>query len=203
MEFLWAEQNWLFTASLAAMLGLGVIELAAILLGGSLSAYVDGLIPDTSDLSGLAWLHLGRVPFLAVLVLLLALFATGGFLIQGVADLLLGNRLPTLLAAPGALALALPGTRLLAGVLGRLLPRDESYAIHASSLVGRTAVIVAGEARKGSAAEAKFRDEYGQTHYVLVEPEQADSILSAGDRVLLSRQIGEGRFLAVGNPITD
>lgn len=204
MDFLFIEQNWLFTASLVTMLGLGGLELLGLLLGGSLSAFLDGLIPDSVEAGGgLAWLHLGRVPLLAVLVLLLALFAGAGFFIQGAAHALLGDYLPGLLAIPAALAIALPATRTSAGLVGRLLPRDESYAIRAASLVGRTAVIVAGEARRGRAAEAKFQDEYGQVHYVMVEPESESVVLSAGERVLLLRQIGEARFTVAPNLISE
>lgn len=204
MDFLLVESNWLFTASLVTMLGLGGLELIALLLGGSFSAFLDGLIPDpVDDGGGLAWLHLGRVPLLAVLVLLLALFAGAGFLIQGVAHTLLGTYLSGVLAVPAALFVALPATRASAGMIGRMLPRDESYAIRTASFVGRTAVVVAGQASRGRAAEAKFQDEYGQVHYVMVEPESESVVLSAGEPVLLLRQIGEARFVASANPISE
>lgn len=204
MDFLFVDENWLFTASLVVMLGLGAMELLAILLGGSLSSLVDGLVPDTADAGGgLAWLHVGRVPLLVVLVLFLALFAMAGFLLQGVADALFHTPLSSILAAPIAVLGALPATRASAALVARIMPRDESYAIGNASFIGRSALVIAGKASKGRAAEAKFQDEHGQTHYVLVEPEGGGAVLSAGDRVVLIRQLGGGRFLAAHNTITE
>lgn len=204
LEFLLADQNWLFTASLVVMLGVGVVELGSVILGGSLSNVVDSLIPGLdSPGEALAWLHLGRLPALIVLVLLLGAFSALGFLFQGLAHSLLGDYLSSMLVAPAAAVGALPATRVTAGWIARVFPRDESYSINSASFLGRSAVVVAGEARKGRAAEAKFQDEFGQTHYVLVEPDSHESVLAAGQRVLLTRQIGGARFAAIPNPITE
>lgn len=42
---------------------------------------------------------------------------------------------------------------------------------HSSNLVGRLATISSGNARPGFSAQARVRDEWGQLHYVNVEPE--------------------------------
>lgn len=203
MEFLLAEQNWPFAASLAVMLGLGTLELLAVLMGASLSGFLDGLLPEPGDAGGLAWLHLGKVPFMVVLVLYLALFAVAGLVIQALASAFSGVYLPVALAVPAAGLAALPATRGAAALVGRLLPHDETYALPAAGFVGRAAVIVAGEARKGRAAEAKFEDEHGQTHYVMVEPETPGTVLAAGERVLLTRQLAAGRYAAIVNLVVD
>ena len=36
MDFLLSEGNWIFSAALVVMLGVGVLELVALLVGGSL-----------------------------------------------------------------------------------------------------------------------------------------------------------------------
>jgi hypothetical protein len=115
----------------------------------------------------------------------------------------LGQELPTLAAAPLALLGALPATRAAGSVLVRIMPRDESAAISSSSFVGRTATLVSGEAKPGKAAEARFQDEYGQTHYVMVEPDAKSITLRAGERVLLLRELSTGRYQAVANPIAE
>jgi hypothetical protein len=52
------------------------------------------------------------------------------------------------------------------------------------------ALITAGVATLGNPAQAKLRDEHGQPHYVLVEPESAEVELPAGTTVILKRQEG-------------
>ena len=203
MFFLLSEANWVFTAALVVMLGIGVLELVALLVGGSLASMMDGVIGDAPEAGGLAWLHVGRLPFLVILVMLLASFSLVGFALQGVVSAVMGQGLPALAASLLALLGALPITRVAGSALRRIMPQDESAAIATSSFVGRTATLIAGEASAGKAAEARFQDEYGQTHYVMVEPHIASPNLRAGERVLLLRELSTGRYQAAPNPITE
>ena len=203
MDFLLSEANWIFSASLVVMLGIGVLEMVALLVGGSLSSMMDGVIGDGPDAGGLAWLHVGRLPFLVILVVVLASFSLLGFALQGVVSVVIGQGLPALAASPLALLGALPITRAAGSALIRIMPHDESAAIATASFVGRTATLIAGEARAGKAAEARFQDEYGQTHYVMVEPNSTSPNLRAGERVLLLRELSTGRDQAAPNPITE
>lgn len=203
MEFLLSEGNWIFTAALVVLAGIGVLELIALMVGGSLSSMMDGMIGEMPEAGGLAWLHIGRLPFLVVLVLLLATFAISGLLLQGVVTAVFGGGLPALLASPLALLGAIPATRVAGSTLVRILPRDESAAISSSSFVGRTATLISGVASAGRAAEARFQDEFGQTHYVMVEPDAKSPSLNAGERVLLLRELGSGRYQATVNQITE
>lgn len=203
MDFLLSEGNWLFSAALVVVLGIGIFELIALLVGGSLSSMMDGVIGDAPDAGGLAWLHVGRLPFLVILVLLLTSFSLLGLALQAMVTALFGQGLPALAASPLALIGAFPATRATGFALARIMPRDESSAISASSFVGRTATLTAGEAMPGNAAQARFQDEYGQTHYVLVEPDAKSPTLRAGERVLLLRELSAGRYQAIPNPITE
>lgn len=203
MGFLLSDGSWLFSVALAVVTGIGVLELLAVMVGGSLSSMMDGLVGDAPEAGGLAWLHVGRLPFLVIVVLLLTLFALLGLGLQGVVVAVIGKELPALAAAPLALLGALPATRAAGSALVRIMPRDESAAISDSSFVGRTATLVAGEAKPGKAAEARFQDEYGQTHYVMVEPDAKSITLRAGERVLLLRELSTGRYQAVANPIAE
>lgn len=54
-----------------------------------------------------------------------------------------------------------------------------------SSLVGRLATISSGSARPGFSAQARVRDEFGQLHYVQVEPEFGE--LQFQSQILLIR----------------
>ncbi|MBT9539553.1 OB-fold-containig protein [Thiobacillus sp.] len=203
MDFLLSDGSWLFSAALVVVAGIGVLELLAVLVGGSLSSMMEGLVGDAPEAGGLAWLHVGRLPFLVIVVLLLTLFALLGLGLQGVVAAVIGKELPALAAAPLALLGALPATRAVGSALVRIMPRDESAAISDASFVGRTATLVSGEAKPGKAAEARFQDEYGQTHYVMVEPDAKSITLRAGERVLLLRELSTGRYQAVANPIAE
>ena len=203
MDFLLSDGNWIFLAALVVMLGIGVLELVVLLAGGSLSSMMDGMIGDAPEAGGLAWLYVGRLPLLVILVLLLTSFSLLGFMLQGVVSAVFGQGLPALAASPLAFLGALPVTRALGSALVRFMPRDESAAIAAASFVGRTATLTAGEASPGKAAEARFQDEYGQTHYVMVEPATTSPNLCAGERVLLLRELSAGRYQAAANPIAD
>ncbi|PKL95483.1 MAG: hypothetical protein CVV18_05340 [Gammaproteobacteria bacterium HGW-Gammaproteobacteria-8] len=44
-----------------------------------------------------------------------------------------------------------------------------------------------------------MRDQFGTTHYVMVEPEDSDEVLEDGSLILLIRRIN-GRFSAIPNP---
>lgn len=203
MDFLLSEGSWPFSAALVVVLGIGVLELVALLVGGSLSSLMDGVIGDAPEGGGLAWLHVGRLPLLVILVLFLTTFSLLGFALQGVSSAILGQGLPAFAALPLALVGTLPATRVVGYALARIIPRDESAAIAASSFIGRTVTLTSGEARPGKAAEARFEDEYGQTHYVMVEPDAKTPNLRAGERVLLLRELSSGRYQAIPNPITE
>jgi len=88
------------------------------------------------------------------------------------------------------LFLALPVIRVLGGLLGKIIIRDETEVVSRNSFVGRVATITLGEAKQGSPAEAKFRDEHGTTHYVMVEPDHTNETFVSGESVLLVSDSG-------------
>jgi len=51
-------------------------------------------------------------------------------------------------------------------------------------------VIIAGTALHKKPVQAKVRDAFGQTHYVLVEPENPEEKLESGEAVVLSGKTG-------------
>ena len=107
--------------------------------------------------------------------------------------------LPAVAAAGGALFLCLPGVRMFAGILGKIMPKDETEAVGRGSFIGRTAVITLGTASHDNTAEARLNDKFGQSHYVRVEPDLSDQSFSQGEKVLLVRQDG-ARFFVIKAP---
>ena len=186
-----------FVVSLFLLLGIGILELVGLLIGMSLSGVIDDALPELSvEADGaqglqkaLSWLGFGRVPALVILVIVLAVFSIAGVTLQAAILRLFGSPMPALLAGLGAAAATVPVSSLLVRAVARLVPKETSSAVNIDSLCGQAATIVIGTAKKGLPAQAKVRDLYGQTHYVLVEPENDESF-SQGDQVVLSRLRG-------------
>lgn len=188
LEMLAAPANLPFSVALLVMLLIGVVE--ALGLGASaahLDVHADA---DGGDLLG--WLGVGRVPLLMLLVVFLAVFGLAGLAIQQLA-----GPLTLWIAAPAAVAAALPLTGLGARGLARIMPGDETTAVSLDTLVGRRGTITIGTARRGSPAQARVRDIHGQVHYVMVEPYGDDLAIAEGETVRLDRRDGN-IFIAVG-----
>jgi len=120
----------------------------------------------------------------------LLVFGGVGLAVQMTVHAIAGFVLPAWLLAPLAVLPAVAGMRGFGALFARALPRDETQAVSREDLVGRVATIVLGEARPGSAAQAKVRDRYGRQHYVLVEPDEAAAAFPQGSRVLLVARAG-------------
>lgn len=198
MIVLLSPETWPFGAALAAVVGLTVIEGAGLLFAQSPSHGLDSLLPERLE-RALAWLHLGRVPVLVLLILFLAGFSVSGYAVQALADTLFGSLLPWWLASLPAALTAMCCVRALGGLLARVLPDHETTAVSEQSLVGRTGMVTQGIARSGMAAQTKVRDANGGLHYVLVEPDIATETFAEGDSVLLVRKAG-ARFYGIRTP---
>lgn len=205
MSSLFSSALWPFALATVVLLGVAAAEALALLIGASASHWLDGVITDADHPDGVAgealgWLHIGKVPLLAILVIFLTTFAVTGFSFQLAAMSMVGHYLPTLLAVGLALVCAVVAVRVLGAALGKVIPRDETTAVPDASLVGRVGTVVIGAARAGRPAQARIHDEHGTVHYVMVEPEGPDESLEAGASVLLVRHLSGRRFHAIHNP---
>ena len=183
------------------MLAIGVVELLSLLTGFSPSSAIETAFPaldvpdlEAPELSGaeigplsqiLSWFSVGRLPFLALLVIFLTGFALSGYLVQAAAIGLIGTTLGAWIATIPALIGASFATRHLGRWLGSILPRDQSEAASRAELIGSYATILRGEAKQGQPAEAKTTDLRGRTHYILLEPGDGGTTYVAGDRVFI------------------
>lgn len=212
IEILTADANLPFTVALGLMAGLVVIEGLGMLFGASASDVFDSMLPDLgldldmdvdanldvdADLAGpsslfqlLSWLQLGKIPFMIWLATLLSAFSFFGFLIQSVAHGVTGSHLAPWLAGVAAFVGSLPIARVVGAGLARVLPSDETTAVSELTFVGRTAVITLGTARHGQPAQARLKDEHGQAHYVMVEPQNEFDTFVTGTPVLLLEKHG-------------
>ena len=204
-DLLIQPENLWFTVALAVMLMLGILEVISLLVGG-VTDWLDQLLPhslmDHSSpelpldahsgsvlIECLAWLYLGRVPVLMWLVVFLASYGIAGLMAQNIWQMMFNQYLPAWLAGIAVFFMVLPIVRYIAMGLYRILPKDFTTAISSDSLVGSAAHIILGEARQGYPAQAKLKDSFGQTHYVMVEPDMAQ-ILPQGSEILLVSKNG-------------
>ncbi len=190
-----------------------LVEILSFVSGG-VSGFLDNLLPDSlvdADVSvndssnvslglrALDWLYVGRIPTMILLILFIASFCITGFAVQLLAVSVLGQYISPWLASLDAFVISIPMLKAFASLLYPILPRDETSAVSGDSLVGKPAYIVLGQASFGYAAQAKVIDEYGQHHYIMIEPdpEQQDAIdmtLTADDKLMITQKIGE-RYL--------
>jgi Protein of unknown function (DUF1449) len=215
--FLFAPQNMPFAIALGILGGLLLVEVLTTVLGVPISQKLNAVLdlqgpdldaPDHLGHTGLDvahhdgafgtawdWLNAGRVPLLVLLMLMLAAFGSIGYMIEGVAHSLTGW-LPTGFAAIPAFFVTLPVTRRASLLISKIIPRDETYAVEASGLVGRTGIIVTGPLAVGTMARVRIKDAHGNQHFPWVRTTDQSLRLDDGAHVLLIEQRGN-EYLAV------
>ncbi|WP_321530729.1 YqiJ family protein [uncultured Desulfuromonas sp.] len=213
MVFISSSPNLPFSIALAVLLLIALLEGVGMLFGLGLSTLFEGLIPDIdldfeADLPDntspfalsrlLGWLRFGEVPALMLLVIFLTAFGLIGLAGQMIVHKSFGAFLPASLASVLSMTASLPLVRVLGGGLAKILPKDETSAVSDQSFIGRVAVITLGTARQGAAAEGKLVDKYGQTHYLMIEPDVVDDAFPQGEQVLVVSK-REGVFRAIRN----
>lgn len=211
--------NLLFSVSLCLMFLLGILEGLLLIIGLSSQGFLDQFIPDQLldvnhpnthhadvDLDSsnifiqfLDWLYLGRVPVLVWLIIFLTVYALFGLITQNIYHYYTNSYFPLWIIAPASFILCMPLVRTSAAIIAKILPKDETTAIHSDELIGRTAQIILGNAKLNYPAQAKVSDQFGQMHYILVEPE-TDVVFLQGQEVVLTQKTKVG-FQAVYIPI--
>ncbi len=212
INFMLESANLPFAVALAVMLLIAIIEGVGALLGFALSGLLDNLMPDlefdvdAADVADhgafgefLTWLRLREVPVIVVLIAFLTSFSITGLLLQQVTDAVLGFLWPAFVAAMIAIVLCVPGVRVFAGILGKIMPKDETEAVSKDSFIGRTVTLTLGTASVGEPAEGKLKDQHGYSHYLMVEPDMQEDIFEQGAKLLIVRREG-GVFFAISDP---
>ena len=147
------------------------------------------------------WFRIGQVPFLIILIAFLTIFGLGGLLLQSVCIKITGHLLSGLIASAITFPLSLPPVRFITGIIAKIMPKDETEAVDEKSFIGRVAVITLGKATKNSPAQAKLKDKFSTTHYVMVEPDVKDEEFGQGDQVLIVKQTSSG-YTAIHNSVS-
>ncbi|EDS6807247.1 YqiJ family protein [Salmonella enterica subsp. enterica serovar Legon] len=202
---IFSDYNYPYLFALSFVLLIGIIEILSLLVGhmisGTIDAHLHDLDPGSPDQFSqfLNYLNIGRVPALVVLCLLFGCFGISGILIQHAWSFVWPSPLHNILLIPVCIIFAVIAAHYIGKMLSPWLPRDETTAIGEKEFIGRMAVITGPSASTGIPCEAKFTDEHGQIHYVLLEPEEG-KYFTKGDKVLIIGRISDTRYLAEINP---
>lgn len=195
-EFLFAQQNIPFAVAVGVMLVFALIEVGGLLFGTSASEGLDQAldVDAESDASAgggpLAWLHFGSIPTFIFITLCSMGFGLGGYLVQWAVASSTGRLLPLWVAIPIALVTMTIAVRVLGGLLKKNVLQEQSEAVNTEEFTGSLATITLGETRRGQPTQAKLKDRFGTTHYVLIEPLMPDATFRTGEEVLLVERHG-------------
>lgn len=214
IEFFLSPSNTPFVISLAIMMAITIIEIISASLGMGLSEMVDSFLPEfdadievdvdadvdmgvtgaggpgDSLVKLLAWFRVGEVPVIMLFIVFLTGFGLSGLIIQFILTSVIQITLPATLASIPAILCSFVMVRVCGGILGKYLPKDETYAVSQDSFPGMVATLTLGSAEVGKPAEAKLQDQHGQTHYILVEPDNEGEIFNRGDKTIVVSQQG-------------
>ncbi len=91
--------------------------------------------------------------------------------LAGLSENFAGFYLNGFFVAAAAWFASLPVVWVVGGRLYKIMPKDETTAVEQKSLAGRVGVVVLGEAQRGSQAEVRVKDGFGQQHYAMAEPD--------------------------------
>lgn len=198
-----ATENLPFSIALVLMFGIALLEGVSVLIGLGFSQILESILPDYEVPEGeigiegvdmqtpsvmirfLGWVKIRDVPMLVVLVVFLTLFSLIGFTAQSIVKSVFMVYLPWYVAIWPVLFLTVPLVRVCSLILSKFVIKDETTAVSQSTFIGRTATITLGTSRTGLPAEAKLKDRYGQTHYVMVEPDNEGDEFGQSTSVLL------------------
>lgn len=208
IELLLSTETTLFIVALCLILLFTAIEVISTLLGVGLSDMVDSLLPefdagidldiDVADTGGgpdsltrmLAWFRVGEVPVVMLFIIFLTSFGISGLVLQYLLHSLIGMMLPLTIAVCLAFLAAIPAVRVCGGILGKVMPKDETYVVSEKSFQGMVATVTLGTAQMGKPAQAKLTDQHGQSQYILVEPDVPQAQFSQGEKTIVVGQIG-------------
>ncbi|CAK9884646.1 MAG: Inner membrane protein YqiJ [Candidatus Erwinia impunctatus] len=194
-----------YSFALALVVLIGIVEIISLFFGGFISGFIDSHLGNYDSMASghmnqfYHYLNIGRVPTLIILCLTAGSFGLPGIFLQQMSVTLFKNPLPNLLLAPVCFFISLACTHYTAKLLGRWLPGDETSAITEDDFIGAMAIITGHHAAFQRPCEGKFKDKFGQVHYLLLEPEEGKTF-KQGDKVLIICRLSASRYLAEINP---
>ena len=189
-----------FAIGAVMLAGLTFIEMMCLLLGFSLGEMIDkSLGGDHHGGTGIfSWLNAGGVPILVLLLLALGMFSISGFVIQALAHAF-WSLLPAALASVAAFVVAMPAVRLSSGLVARIVPRDETYAVETAEFLGRSAQVTVGPLDQGLPGRVRLKDRHSNWHILRARAAPGEGPIAIGATVLLV-DVADTVFLAIPTP---
>ncbi|MBX4948057.1 DUF1449 family protein [Rhizobium binae] len=186
MGLFFAPECLPFAIAAAVLAGLTVIEMLATVMGFSITELLGK--PDFNGHDGLAgylaWLNVGGVPLLILLMMALGFFAIAGFAVQAVAGAFWAP-LPAAVAVVPALTVTFPMVRASSRTVARIVPHDETYAVDLDALIGRTGEVSLGPLDQGLPGRIRVKDQHGNWHVLRAKAAKGQDPLKIGTQVLL------------------
>ncbi|HEX7872961.1 MAG TPA: OB-fold-containig protein [Sphingobium sp.] len=182
----------IFSAAFIVMIGIGLIQVIGLGIG-HFDLGADGGVDNAGIGSPgvLDWLGLKQgLPILIWLTSLLGCFTISGIATQQIASALLGAPLHWAVASAVALVIGGCANGFASGALAHMLPEYESTIIDTEDLIMRRATVLEGTARRGHPTRARVVDQFGQAHYVMIEPHHDGDVIATGETALLVRRTG-------------
>lgn len=205
IEFLLADYNVYYAATLIFVVMLALIEGLGLIIGLSLMSALDDFFSldvdadidvTTGGLTSVwGWLCLNKLPVLIWLVIFFASFGVAGYTINYLTLTVFSSLLPVFIGIFCAVFVAVFFTKFLSTPLAKLLPKNESSAQSNQSFVGLVGRITVGKASFENPAEAVIYDSFNQKHYVLVAPEFKEEEFKQGSEIVLLKKL-ESYWLA-------
>lgn len=205
------EHNQLFSVTLAIVFIIGIMEGLLSLVGVGMSAMLDSFMPELdinvdmpdtqistfSEIFG--WINKGRVPMLMLVLTFMTFFGLIGLNIQSVWFHFTGHYIYTVIVAVISFILAMPFVSYFSLVLSKVMPRDETTAISTKTFIGETCTIINEAATDHKFVEAKFKDLFGEVHYIMVKSADKGVVFHRGAKGLIVSQINDKKFLISSN----
>lgn len=202
---LFVDYNTPYLFAISFVLLIGLLEIFALICGHMLSGALDAHLDHYDSITtghisqALLYLNIGRLPALVVLCLLAGFFGLIGILLQHACIMVWQSPLSNLFVVPVSLLFTIIAVHYTGKIVAPWIPRDHSSAITEEEYIGSMALITGHQATSGNPCEGKLTDQFGQIHYLLLEPEEG-KIFTKGDKVLIICRLSATRYLAENNP---
>ena len=213
LDFFFDPANRVFVWGLALVAAVLVLEVVALTMGGfslmgdsdadvdvdvdtdadfSNSHHMDvdaGFAHNLSEITGF-----GKLPLMVFIVLFVGMFSVFGLATNAVFHFYLPSLMNVALSSLVSFLITVPVTGRIAGVIARILPKDESNAISLNDLVGSEGTIINGAATNGISALVLVKDLHGVTHQVSVRTLEEGLAIPEKSRVRLVQKSDQGFF---------
>lgn len=198
VEYLFQSYNTPFLYALYFLAFILAIEIISLVIGIGVSELIsiDSDVDVDLDIEHgffgkfVSFIKVDNVPILILLIIYLATFSIFGFLTQSLSVQYFGYTFNLSLVVGSVAVIAFPIYKMIAKMMADKLFREETTAISEAEFLGRIATISTGTAKIGLPAEARFVDQHGQQHFVMVEPEDENVEFGPETEIELIRKEG-------------